>query len=185
MLVQKEPFLKKKKRKIFFFCLINRTRGKLKLYQKPRQDTMMTETRFFFLQILMNRFQLWQIPQCYDKREHIFCIFLSLSTLKNNFFFIYLAALGLSYGTLDLLCILWGFWCGAQTLQLWRVSSVVAEHWVRCSAACGIWVPQPDTEPASLALQSRFLTTATREVLPICLCMCYFLCQDCLSSLLI
>ena len=45
----KRTFSKKKKRKNFFFCLINRTRGKLKLYQKPRLDTMITETRFFFL----------------------------------------------------------------------------------------------------------------------------------------
>ena len=37
--------------------------------------------------------------------------------------------------------------------------SVVAVLRLNCSAVCGILVPQPGTEPASPALQGRFLTT--------------------------
>ena len=32
-------------------------------------------------------------------------------------------------------------------------------HGLSCSAACGILVPRPGIEPASLALQGRLLTT--------------------------
>ena len=39
------------------------------------------------------------------------------------------------------------------------VASVVAEHRLSCSVACGILVPMPDFEHVPLALQGEFLTT--------------------------
>ena len=38
-------------------------------------------------------------------------------------------------------------------------SGLIAAHMLRCSMACGILVPWPGIEPASPALQGRFLTT--------------------------
>ena len=46
---------------------------------------------------------------------------------------------------------------GARTVE--RAGSVVVARWLSCSAACGILVPQPGIEPASPALEGRFLTT--------------------------
>ena len=46
---------------------------------------------------------------------------------------------------------------------MWRVSSVVAVRGLSCPEACGILVPQPGIEPASLALQGRFFTTGPPE----------------------
>ena len=43
------------------------------------------------------------------------------------------------------------------------LASLVAVHWPSCPMACGILVPQPGIEPASLALEGRFLTTETLE----------------------
>jgi len=42
------------------------------------------------------------------------------------------------------------------------MGSVLAAHRFSCLEACGILAPLPGMEPASLALQGRFLTT--REV---------------------
>jgi len=39
------------------------------------------------------------------------------------------------------------------------MGSLFELHWLSCSMAYGILVPQPEIEPASPALQSRFLTT--------------------------
>ena len=70
----------------------------------------------------------------------------------NIYLFNYLAALGLSCGLQDL-------HGGSQaSLQLWRLRSG-AHGLSSCPVACGILVPQPGIEPASPALEGRFLTT--------------------------
>ena len=51
--------------------------------------------------------------------------------------------------------------CGVWALML--VASVVAEHRLSCSVACGILVPMPGFEHESLALQGEFLTTVPPE----------------------
>ena len=71
-----------------------------------------------------------------------------------------------------LLCafIWWG--CGVGSCSRWRwdlgcgagffpepTGSVVVVHGLSCSLAHGILVPRPGIEPASLALEGRFLTT--------------------------
>ena len=43
--------------------------------------------------------------------------------------------------------------------------SLVEASGLSCPVACGSLVPQPGTKPASPALEGRFLTTFTREVL--------------------
>ena len=48
------------------------------------------------------------------------------------------------------------------------LKSLVAACGLRCSAACGILVPQPGIEPISLALQSEFLTTAPPSDTDLC-----------------
>ena len=63
--------------------------------------------------------------------------------LKN--IFIYLAALGLTCSTWDLL--------------LQYAGSVVVPHWFSCPAACGILVCQSGMEPTPHALRGGFLTT--------------------------
>ena len=47
--------------------------------------------------------------------------------------------------------------CGTQVPE--HTGSVVAVHGLSCPAACGILVPQPGIEPASPALQDKFLST--------------------------
>ena len=52
------------------------------------------------------------------------------------------------------------FHCDEQTsLQLWCTGSIVEALWLSCPMACGIRVPQPGIEPASPALEGRFLIT--------------------------
>ena len=51
------------------------------------------------------------------------------------------------------------FHCGAWSLWLWRVESVVAALGLSCSKACEILVPPQSIEPASPTLQGAFLTT--------------------------
>ena len=48
------------------------------------------------------------------------------------------------------------------------LKSLVVACRLRCSAACGILVPQPGIEPGSLALQSEFLTTAPPSDTDLC-----------------
>ena len=65
---------------------------------------------------------------------------------------------------------------GCAESQLWHVGSpwlhagsVVGVHRLSCPVPCGILVPQPATQPASPALESRFLTAgppAKSPVLP-------------------
>ena len=69
----------------------------------------------------------------------------SVRFLKNSYLFIYLTLSGLSFSM--------------QDLSLQCPDSVVAARRLSCSAACGILVPRPGTEPASLALQAMLLTT--------------------------
>ena len=42
-------------------------------------------------------------------------------------------------------------------------ASVIAVHGLSCSEACGILLPQPEVEPASLAVQGGFLTTGPQR----------------------
>lgn len=78
------------------------------------------------------------------QREQIFCIFLSLSTFKNNFF-LYLAALGLSYSTLI-------FFASCGIFLLWCVDSLdVASEPVKLSAL------------GSLLCSLRDLSSPTRD----------------------
>ena len=49
--------------------------------------------------------------------------------------------------------------CGMQALSLRRTSSVVVARRLSCPVACGILVPRPGIEPASLALEGGFSTT--------------------------
>ena len=73
--------------------------------------------------------------------------------LFKNYLFIYLAASGLGCGTQDLRCSM-------QDLLLGRVGfSLVVAHGLSCPVAHGILVPPPGIEPASPALEGRFLTT--------------------------
>ena len=51
------------------------------------------------------------------------------------------------------------FHCGARSLWLWRVESVVVALGLSCSKACEILVPPQNIEPASPTLQGAFLTT--------------------------
>ena len=46
-----------------------------------------------------------------------------------------------------------------QDPSLWCTDSLAVACRLSCSTACGILVPQPGIEPASPALQSRFLTS--------------------------
>ena len=55
------------------------------------------------------------------------------------------------------------FCCGTQIPQLWHTSLVVVACGLSCSAACGILVSQPGTEPVSLALQGGFVTIGPPE----------------------
>ena len=75
----------------------------------------------------------------------------SLSLFK-KYSFIYLAALGLSYG-------IWETHCGSQAQQLWGVGSLVSVRGFSSPVACGILVPRPTIELTSPVLQGRFLTT--------------------------
>ena len=68
--------------------------------------------------------------------KHIRCVEIQAFILF--FFNIYFAVSGLSYGCVD---------------------SLVVAHRLSCSTACGILVPQPETEPVSPALQGGVLTT--------------------------
>ena len=52
-----------------------------------------------------------------------------------------------------------GHSCITQDPSLWCTDCPVVACRLNCSIACGILVPQPGIEPASPALQSRFLTT--------------------------
>ena len=47
--------------------------------------------------------------------------------------------------------------CGSRALE--GTGSVVAACGLSCPVACGILVPLPEIEPASPALEGRFLTT--------------------------
>lgn len=76
-------FLREKEKKksqqnpTFFVCLINRTRGKLKLYQESRLATVITGNRFFFsfFSLVSNKLidnQRWEIAQkCHKRRSNI------------------------------------------------------------------------------------------------------------------
>ena len=75
----------------------------------------------------------------------------SLSLFK-KYSFVYLAALGLSYG-------IWETHCGSQAQQLWGVGSLVSVRGFSSPVACGILVPRPTIELTSPVLQGRFLTT--------------------------
>ena len=75
-----------------------------------------------------------------------------LSFLKPTWIFktfIYLAALGLSWG-------MWDLHCGAQT-------SVVVAWGLHCPAVCGISVPQPGTELCPLHLKANSLLLDHQE----------------------
>ena len=90
--------------------------------------------------------------------------------------FIYLAASGLSCSTWDLSLRRSGFSLvvapglqSTQAQQLQHAASLVIvhagsrAHGLSCSVACGILVPQPGMEPASLVLEGGFLTTGPPE----------------------
>ena len=90
-----------------------------------------------------------------------------------NYLFIYLAVSGLSCGMWDLCFGMWDLFfvacrlfvvacrllssCGPRALE--REGSVVVARGLSCPEACGILVPRPGIEPASPALEGRFLTT--------------------------
>ena len=66
--------------------------------------------------------------------------------------FVYLAAPGLSCSTWDLCCLM-------RDLLLWCTGSLVVARRFSCSTAHEILVPWPGIEPASRALQGKFLTS--------------------------
>ena len=66
------------------------------------------------------------------------------------FFYLYLAASGVSCGMWDLLCIMWG-------LLLWCTDSLVVLG-LSGPAGCGVLVPGSGIEPQSPALEGGFLT---------------------------
>ena len=53
---------------------------------------------------------------------------------------------------------------GTWALYLRCLGSVVGAHGLSCPVACGILVPQPGIEPASLTLEGIFVTTGLRSV---------------------
>ena len=75
------------------------------------------------------------------------CVF-----LFKKYSFIYLAALGLSYGMRET-------HCGSQAQQLWSVGYLVAAHGFSSPVACGILVPRPMIGVTLSALQGGFLAT--------------------------
>ena len=75
-------------------------------------------------------------------------------------FYTYLFGLSdLSCGMQDLHCVRWG-------LSLQWTDSLIVVQGLNCSTAWGILVPWPGIEPASPALQGRFLTTVDHQGSP-------------------
>ena len=83
--------------------------------------------------------------------------FFFLSFFLNIYLCIYLAASGLGCGMRDLLLRHIGFSL-VVAHGLWNTGSVVVARGLRCTAACGILVPQPGIKPVSPALEGRFFT---------------------------
>ena len=70
--------------------------------------------------------------------------------------------------------------CGSRAPE--HLGSVIAAPRLSCPEACGILVPQPGIEPASLPLENRFLTTGPpvkslgshflrQEIFQVCCCV--------------